>query len=92
MGKYLTYIVPPIFYLLVSLAGRTFTSHGLLSWYPSIAKPSFTPPGHVIAIVWTMICTLSAISVMHFVNTAKSEISHCYHVGSFQTVSEWHAK
>lgn len=72
-GKYLTYIVPPVFYLLVSLAGRSFTSHGLFSWYPSIAKPSFTPPGHVIAAVWTMIYTLSAISVMHFVNTAKGK-------------------
>jgi len=73
MGKYLTYIVPSIFYLLVSLAGRTFTSHGLSSWYPSIAKPSFTPPGYMIAIIWTMIYIFSAISMMHFVNIAKGK-------------------
>ncbi len=53
------------------LSGRMFTSQGVADWYPEILKPSFTPPGSVIGIVWTVIYILCAISLIMFVNRGR---------------------
>ena len=73
MNRYLIYILSPLFYICVSLAGRSFTSHGIDPWYQTIAKPSFTPPGMIIGIVWTVIYILTALSLIVFTNNAKGK-------------------
>ena len=73
MNKYFIYIFSPLFYFCIALAGRFFTAQGIDPWYQAIAKPSFTPPGSVIGIVWTLIYILTAISMILFTNTAKGK-------------------
>jgi tryptophan-rich sensory protein len=60
----LNYIIIPAVTVIVSVAGGYFSRVGLVSWYGSINKPSFTPPGSVIGAVWTAIFILSTISAL----------------------------
>jgi tryptophan-rich sensory protein len=48
-----------------------FTDQGVTDWYPEIIKPSYTPPGSFIGVVWTIIFILSAISLILFINRGK---------------------
>lgn len=73
MNKYFVYILSPLFYFCVALAGRAFTSQGIDPWYQTIVKPSFTPPGSVIGIMWTVIYILTAVSLIVFTNIAKNK-------------------
>ncbi|MDH5204003.1 MAG: tryptophan-rich sensory protein [Nitrospirota bacterium] len=73
MSKYIHYFLAPIFYLIVAQVGSLFTSQGVTSWYSTIMKPSFTPPGSFIGIMWTIIFILSAISLIFFVNSARGK-------------------
>ncbi len=43
--------------------GALFTSRGLQSWYPSLRKPSFTPPGAAFGPVWTTLYAMMGIAV-----------------------------
>lgn len=43
--------------------GSVFTSSSVSTWYPTLIKPSFTPPGWVIGLVWTVLFTLIGISL-----------------------------
>jgi len=59
------YLLIPLITILVSYTGSIFTSMGINSgWYDLINKPSWTPPGSVIGIVWTIIFILSTISAL----------------------------
>ena len=66
MNKYYVYVFPPLFYLCVALAGKAFTSQGIGSWYQTIAKPTYTPPGSLIGAAWTIIFILSTVSLILF--------------------------
>jgi len=55
------------------MSGSFFTSQGVSSWYPTIIKPSYTPPGSFIGIMWTVIYILSAISLIVFVNKGRGK-------------------
>ena len=83
MVKYLHYIISPLFYLGIALAGRVLTAQGLTNWYPYIVKPSYTPPGSVIGAVWTLIFILSAISLILFVNSGKGNHAFWTVIGVF---------
>lgn len=73
MNKYIISFLSPLFYLCVALAGRAFTSQGLDHWYQSLAKPSYTPPGSLIGIMWTAIYILTAASLIIFTISAKGK-------------------
>jgi benzodiazapine receptor len=45
------------------VVGSVFTSSSVFTWYPTLIKPSFTPPGWIIGIVWTILFTLMGISL-----------------------------
>jgi len=42
--------------------GGRFTARGLGPWYDGLAKPSWNPPGALIAAVWTVLFSLIAVS------------------------------
>jgi translocator protein len=73
MYKNLHYILVPLFYFAVAQTGGIFTMQGVSTWYPSVAKPHYTPPGTVIAVIWTVIYILTAISLIVFLNAAKGK-------------------
>jgi len=48
---------------LAGVIGSIFTITGPGSWYASLAKPLFNPPGFIFALVWTTLYTLMGISL-----------------------------
>ena len=58
----LFWIVIPLVTILTGFIGSQLTNIGLKDWYFVINKPSWTPPGATIGLVWTIIYLLSAIS------------------------------
>jgi benzodiazapine receptor len=83
MNKIIIYTGPPVFYLVVAFAGMQFTSVGVSTWYPSLVKPSFTPPGSIIGMTWTIIYILSAVSLIHFISTSKGSPFFIYIIGLY---------
>jgi benzodiazapine receptor len=45
------------------IIGSIFTSSSVSTWYATLIKPEFTPPGSVISAVWLMLFTLMGISL-----------------------------
>ena len=73
MKQHVHYILAVLFYLAVAQIGGSFTADGVRSWYPTIAKPGYTPPGFVIGIVWTGIYILAAASLIMFTDAARGK-------------------
>jgi translocator protein len=48
--------------LAVSAIGGWITSTSVGTWYPTLAKPSFTPPDAVFAPVWTVLYVMMAVA------------------------------
>lgn len=61
--RYYVIIIPLIAFSVASLGGF-LTSTGLGEWYDGLNKPSFTPQGSFIGMVWTTIYALTAISAI----------------------------
>ncbi|MCX6647474.1 MAG: tryptophan-rich sensory protein [bacterium] len=68
--KRLNFLLIPLFTILVAVSGSIVTSSGM-DWYRTIMLPSFTPPGPVIGLVWTVIFILATISALIFWNIHK---------------------
>jgi tryptophan-rich sensory protein len=60
----LSYLFIPLVTILVAFAGGQLTMHSVKTWYKTIRKPSWTPPGGVIGTVWTVLYILAAISAL----------------------------
>jgi len=45
------------------IIGFIFTSSSVSTWYTSLIKPEFTPPGSVISAVWLVLFTLMGVSL-----------------------------
>ena len=59
-----SYIIIPMVTVAVAVLGQHFTTTGL-DWYQTIDKPSFTPPGVIISMLWSLIyITTTAAAVM----------------------------
>lgn len=43
--------------------GSVFTNMSVYTWYPTLVKPWFTPPGWVIGIVWIILFILMGIAL-----------------------------
>lgn len=56
----------PIIFILLSLSagwvGSIFTSPAIPTWYASLNKPAFNPPGWLFAPVWTILFILMGIA------------------------------
>ena len=48
--------------LAVGFIGGQVTAESVRTWYPTLAKPSFQPPGAVFGPVWTVLYVLMAVS------------------------------
>ena len=47
---------------LADVLGVLASWSGLLNWYPYLQQPTFTPPGIVFSVVWTVLYTLLGIA------------------------------
>jgi|WetSurMetagenome_2_1015567.scaffolds.fasta_scaffold05407_10 translocator protein len=45
------------------IIGSQFTARSVATWYPTLEKPWFTPPGSVISIVWIVLFALMGLSL-----------------------------
>jgi len=54
------------------IAGSVFTTPAIPTWYASLNKPSFAPPGSVIGVVWIILYFLMAIS-LYLVQVSKNK-------------------
>jgi len=48
---------------MAGIIGSIFTAGSVISWYPTLVKPSFTPPGFYIGLIWIVLFTLMSISL-----------------------------
>ena len=48
---------------MAGIIGSIFTASSMASWYPTLVKPSFTPPGSYIGLIWIVLFTLMGISL-----------------------------
>lgn len=48
---------------LAGVLGSYFTDMSVSTWYPMLIKPSYTPPGWLIGVVWVVLYTLMGISL-----------------------------
>lgn len=61
--------------LLVQFAGSYFTQMSVGSWYLTLDKSPFTPPGYVFGIAWTLlyICmSMAAARIYHRIGTLNN--------------------
>lgn len=62
MKSIIKLIISILIPLLVGFAGSFFTSSSVETWYVTLSKPSFTPPGWIFAPVWTTLYILIGLS------------------------------
>jgi translocator protein len=48
---------------MAGIIGSIFTASSVTSWYPTLVKPSFTPSGFYIGLIWIILFTLMGISL-----------------------------
>lgn len=70
------------------IIGSYFTGTSVSSWYQTLAKPSFTPPGWIIGAVWIFLFTLMGVSIFLVWRERKSrsEASTALNIFAFQLI------
>ena len=66
------YIIIPLLVLAVSVLGSLAVTPNL-DWYSTLTLPNIAPGGQVIGIVWTILYTLIAISLLYFWNKGERD-------------------
>lgn len=57
---------------LAGVTGSVFTSSSVTTWYPTLTKPNFSPPGWIFGPVWIALYFLMGISLyLIWINKAK---------------------
>lgn len=54
---------------LAGVVGSYFTDLSVSTWYPTLIKPPYTPPGWLIGAVWVVLYTLMGISLFLILNS-----------------------
>lgn len=54
---------------LAGVVGSYFTDLSVNTWYPTLVKPPYTPPGWFIGVVWVILYTLMGISLFLVVDS-----------------------
>lgn len=73
------HILIPLFTFLVSYSGSMFTSSGM-EWYATINKPTWTPDGSIIGLVWTAIFILATLSALRIWNKRYTKTERYNHI------------
>jgi len=63
MKKWLKLVLAILVCEVAGLIGSIFTFPSIPTWYASLVKPSFNPPGWLFAPVWTILFALMGISL-----------------------------
>jgi translocator protein len=71
LGLFALALIPP---MVASVAGARLTASALVEWYPTLLKPSFTPPNLAFPIAWTLLYTLMAFAFWRILR-AKPELA-----------------
>ena len=71
---------------LAGVFGSLFTMPAIPTWYASLTKPSFAPPGSVIGIIWLILYTLMGISLYLVWTSKKKDKKTAIGVFGFQLI------
>lgn len=63
MKKALTFIIPVIVCIGVGFTASHFQADAIQTWYPSLEKPSLTPPNWVFPVVWSILYVMMGLSI-----------------------------
>ncbi len=63
MKKFLELIAAIAVCQVAGVLGSVFTSQTVITWYPELIKPSFTPPSWVFGPVWITLYTLMGVAL-----------------------------
>lgn len=69
MRKIIHFIIPIAICFIVGLTASYFQSDSISSWYPTLNKPSLTPPNIAFPIAWSIIYLLMGISIGLILNS-----------------------
>ncbi|MCX8206544.1 MAG: tryptophan-rich sensory protein [Methanothrix sp.] len=57
---------------LAGVFGSYFTDLSVSTWYPTLVKPPYTPPGWFIGVVWVLLYTLMGVSLFLILESRPS--------------------
>lgn len=63
MKKWITIALCILLPLAVGFVAGRITTENVIAWYPTLIKPSFTPPNYLFGPVWTVLYLLMGISL-----------------------------
>lgn len=69
MRKTLNIIIPLIVCFIVGASASSFQADSIKNWYPTLVKPSLTPPNIAFPIAWSIIYLLMGISIGFILNS-----------------------
>jgi len=71
---------------LAGFIGSFFTTSSVMTWYPSLIKPSFNPPAWVFGPVWSILYIMIGVSLFLVWTTNKVSKKKAYFVFGVQLV------
>lgn len=72
LGSVLLVVVCILICQAAGFIGSVWTTRNIRTWFDGLRKPSFTPPGYLIGIIWTILFTLMGISLFLVLEKAIS--------------------
>ena len=85
MIKFKELIIAILICQMAGVIGSIFTLDSIPVWYPTLEKPSFSPPNWVFAPVWITLYTLMGIS-LYWIFTSKLKDNKALYVFSAQLI------
>jgi benzodiazapine receptor len=64
--------------------GSVFTSSSVSTWYPTLIKPWYTPPGWVISAVWILLFTLMGLFLVWRAGLSRPDVKKAVTVFAIQ--------